>query len=153
MDSALIVIAMRWLHVASAAVLVGGLAFIAFCAPPAGKWPTDSDAQARVKQIEARFRVLLSIAVFGLLLSGLHQWVWLAPAYREVGPWAQGLIGVKVMVATVLLGLLWAVRLGMMARPGAAWWRWTCLALGALVMVLGAWLRFLRWTAAWEAGG
>ncbi len=137
-------VVMRWVHIGSAALLVGGMALIVLSAGPARSLMDDPDAKAVLKRIEFRFRWVLAAAVLGLILSGVYQWVVFGQVYQQIGGWALGLLSVKVLLATMLFALLWAFQVDSMLHPKAGLWRWINLSLAILVVMLAGVLRYIR---------
>tara|TARA_R110002111_G_scaffold226678_2_gene288298 strand:- start:363 stop:821 length:459 start_codon:yes stop_codon:yes gene_type:complete len=135
---------MRWLHIGSAALLLGGMALIVLSAGPAKSLMDNDDAKAVFRKIELRFRWVLAAAVFGLIVSGVYQWVIFGQVYQEIGGLALGLLSVKVLFATMLFALLWAFQVESMLHPKAKLWRWMNLSLAVLVVMMAGVLRFIR---------
>ena len=97
---------MRWIHIGSAAMVLGGLAMVVFSAGPAHGLMDDPSAAAVIRRIESRYRWVLAAAVVGLIISGVYQWVVFGQAYQGIGAVALGLLSVKVLLATALFALL-----------------------------------------------
>lgn len=147
MFNAIVVIVMRWLHVAAAGTLVGMLVFILLCAGPARAWMENELDAARVKRIERRLRGVMALAIAALVVAGLYNWGASAEMYAKGGVAVHAVLGVKVVLACVLIAVLWAQDVGLMGSAGARGWRMTCLGLALLVVLLGAVVRYLRLAA------
>ncbi len=145
----IIFVLMRWIHIGSAALVVGGLALIALSAGPVRSLIDNNDAAAVIRKIELRYRWVLAAAVFGLVISGVFQWVVFGQAYQEVGAVALGLLSVKVLFATALFALLWAFQVELMVHPKARAWRLMNLSLAVLVVMLAGVLRYIRLGETW----
>jgi len=137
-------ILMRWVHIGSAALLVGGMALIVLSAGPARSLMDNQDARGVLQTIEFRFRWVLAAAVLGLIISGVYQWVVFGQDYQQVGALALSLLSVKVLFATMLFALLWAFQVDSMLHPKAKLWRWMNLSLAVLVVMLAGALRYIR---------
>jgi len=137
-------IVMRWLHVAGAGTLVGLLVFIVLCAGPARAWMDNELDFERVKRIERRLRGVMAAAIALLITAGVFNWVASAAMYERAGVAAHAVLGVKVVLACVLIALLWAQDVGLMGAAAARGWRAACLVLALVVVVLGAVVRYVR---------
>ena len=143
MFDAIVPVVMRWLHVAATGTLVGLLVFIVLCAGPARAWLENEADFERVKQIERRLRGVMALAIAALVVSGLYNWGASAAMYERAAA-ALVVLGVKVVLACVLIAVLWAQDVGLMAHRQARGWRVVCLLLALLVVLLGAVTRSLR---------
>ncbi|MCC6679619.1 MAG: hypothetical protein IT445_01845 [Phycisphaeraceae bacterium] len=144
MSDAILSVVMRWLHIAGAAMLVGSLFFIVFCAGPAACWLENERDRSVMKQIERRLRLMMTLAAVALVLAGLYNWMLMAEQYRIAGPMSWGLLAVKVSLAAILIALLWAQDVGLMMHRSARSWRVACLTLALIVILLAAVVRYLR---------
>lgn len=144
MIQGLFFVLMRWLHLGSMAMLVGGLSLVVLSAGPAKALLRNEASAAVVRRIEARYRWVLMAAVFGLLVSGVYQWVIFGQAYQERGAAVLVVLSVKVLLATAVFALLWAFQVDSMVDDKARAWRWVNLSLAVLVLMLAGVVRFLR---------
>ena len=140
----IVFILMRWIHIGSAALVVGGLALIVLSAGPARSLMDNNDATAVIRKIETRFRWVLAAAILGLVISGVFQWVIFGQAYQKLGKIALGLLSVKILLATAFFVLLWAFHVESMVHPKARTWRLMNLSLAVAVVMLAGVLRYLR---------
>ncbi len=134
-------IAMRYLHIVSAIVAVGGLAFAAFCLTPAVRVLDDSFRASVMKLVQLRFRRVVWVAIFGLIVTGTYNWVRAAEAYKVMGAKGNALIGTKVLLAMVLFSIVAAESVGWLSpkKPGVL--TSVKLLLAAAVILLGSILR------------
>jgi uncharacterized membrane protein len=139
-----IFVLMRWLHLGSMAMLVGGLSLVVLSAGSAKTLLRDETAAAVVRKIEARYRLVLMAAVFGLVISGVYQWVIFSQAYQELGTTVLVVLSIKVLIATAVFALLWAFQVDSMVGDKARVWRWVNLSLAVLVLMLAGVVRYLR---------
>lgn len=135
---------MRWVHVGSAALLLGGMAMIVLSAGPVRPLLDHAEARAVIKKIETRFRWLLALAVLGLIISGVYQWVIFGQVYQEIGAVSLILLSIKVLLATALFAMLWAFQVESMVDPKARLWRVANLSLAVSVVLLAGVLRYIR---------
>ncbi len=135
---------MRWIHIGSAALLVGGMALIVISAGPVRSLIDNADAVLVIRKIEIRFRWAMAAAVLGLIISGVFQWVIFGQAYQELGGLALGVLSVKVLLATMLFALLWAFQVESMVHPTARLWRIMNLSLAVAIVLLAGVLRYMR---------
>lgn len=139
-----IFVLMRWLHLGSMAVVVGGLTLVVLSAGPAKSLLGDEASASVVRKIEARYRWALMVAVFGLVISGVYQWVIFGQAYQGQGTAILVVLSIKVLVATAVFALLWAFQVDSMIDDKARVWRWLNLSLAVLVLMLAGVVRYLR---------
>ncbi len=88
-------ILMRWVHIASAAVLIGGLIYArVVVAPMLGESSPEERAES-LDQLGSRFRPLVYAAIAGLVVSGLYSFL----LHRGHTPYYHAWFGVKVLLA------------------------------------------------------
>ncbi len=86
---------MRWAHISSAAVLIGGLIYARVVAAPVLR---DADPEERAEALEslaARFRPLVYAAIGGLIVSGLYNYL-MHPGHT---PYYHAFFGTKVLLS------------------------------------------------------
>lgn len=141
---AFIFMLMRWLHVGSAALIIGGLALIVLSASPIRALTRNEQLDAVIKQIEARYRWVLAAAVLGLVVSGIYQWIVFGQAYQELGAVVLIVLSVKILLAVMFFALVWAFQVDSMVGDQARAWRWVSLTLAVLVLMLAGAVRYIR---------
>ncbi len=134
---------MRWLHLASAAVIIGGLILFVISATPLRTLDRSEAVDKVINTIEKRYRWLLVASVMGLVVSGVFQWVTFGQAYQDNHA-ILAVLSVKVLVATALFALLWAFQVETMSGEEAKAWRWTNLALAVTVLLIAGGVRYMR---------
>ncbi len=144
MMSATLFLLMRWLHLLSMAVIVGGLTLIVLAAGPAKSLPNDPSVTNVIRRIEGRYRWALLVAVIGLILSGVYQWVAFGQTYQAGGALLLGILSFKVLLATGVFAMLWAFQVDSMVDDKAKAWRWVNLLLAVIVLMLAGVVRYLH---------
>jgi len=143
MDHAILQIAMRYLHILSAIIIVGGMIFISIALKPALRLLDDDRRQSFQDVLHRRFHRVVYLCFAGLLISGAYNWIRLAPAYHEMGPKGNAVIGVKVLLAAIAFVLIWGRSIGLIRLPDKA-----ChlinLHLMAIIILLAGLLRYWR---------
>lgn len=133
---------MRWAHIASAAILVGGLVYARFVAAPVvGSTPEErAEASARLNE---RFRWLVYAAIAGLVVSGVYNIL----VHRGHTPYYHAWFGVKVLLALhVFAAAVLAVRSTQVASDNEArrLRRMSGAVLSGLAVIgIGAYLRLI----------
>jgi uncharacterized membrane protein len=122
----------RWLHVVSAALLVGGLAYARVVAVPALETLPDDERAEAWSRLAWRFRPLVLAAIAGLLVSGVYNLL-IHPGHTQ---FYHMLFGIKMLLAVhVFVVSILAVK-----EPKPS--RMTSAAIsGLLVILLAAYLR------------
>lgn len=102
---------LRWLHITSAATLVGGFFYARMAAVPAGEVVSPESRERFAERAAAAFRPFSYAAIAGLLLSGLYT-IFTTPGHT---PRYHMLLGIKILLA---LHVFTAVQL--IGKPGRA---------------------------------
>lgn len=144
MDHPWIQVAMRYLHIVSAVAAVGGMAAILFCLSPALRLLDEAARESVLRVTLDRFTRLLWAAIVGLTLSGVYNWYMLAEVYRRLGPKGNALIGTKVLLALIMFAVVFARGAGLIRPQSPRTVLLLNLHLGAVVILLGSILRYLR---------
>ena len=135
---------MRYVHVVSAVVAVGGMAVILLGLTPAVRLLDDTFRDTVMKLALYRFTRLVWIAIGGLIVSGAYGWYLLAPQYSDMGPKGNALIGTKVLLAVIMFAVVFAQSAGLWRPKTPRTALMLNLHLGAVVILLGSILRCLR---------
>ncbi len=145
---AVVGIGMRWLHIGSALVAIGGTVVMMLVIWP-GLNVDDAEAGDLLKRdgvldwLDRRFGVLYYASLGGLAFSGLYQWVMLANDHARAGRLAEMLLLVKVTLAMVLFGMAWVEAVGMWQAPARVRLTWRLVVGASIVMIAGA-VRYVR---------
>jgi putative copper export protein len=136
-------ILMRWAHLASAAVLIGGLIYARLVVAP---MVVESSPEERAEALDGlgnRFRPLVYAAIAGLVVSGLYNFL----LHRGHTPYYHAWFGVKVLLALhVFAAAVLAVRSS--RAPGEEEARRLrrmsgAILSGLLVILIAAYLRLI----------
>lgn len=87
-------IVMRWAHIASMAVLLGGVAYARLVAFPAVDKAGGEDRPAIFEWLAARYRPLMYAAIGGLILSGLYNFL----THTGHTPYYHMWFGIKILL-------------------------------------------------------
>ena len=132
---------MRYLHIVSAVLAVGGMCCVPLCVRPAVRLLDDDLRESVLKIVSTRFHRILGLCIAGLLISGVYNWVQNAAVYKAMGPKGNALIGTKVLLALVMF-VVAGLGVGGMVKPKAA--GMINIHLAAVVLLLAAVLRYYR---------
>lgn len=144
MSEHILPVVMRYVHVVSAVLAVGGLAFLITCFSPAIRLLEDSLRQSVYKLAHDRFLRVLWIAIGGLTISGVYNWYLNFEAYRKLGPIGNALIGTKVLLAVIMFTLVIARSAGLINPKNPKLLPMINIHLAAIVILLASILRVLR---------
>ncbi len=144
MDNAILQIVMRYLHVVSAIIAVGGLAFVSLALLPSLRLFDESFRGSLMQALHQRFQRVVWLCVGGLVLSGTFNWMALAGQYKSMGPLGNALIGTKVLLAVILFAVIWAHGAGFGRDKSPRFWLMMKLHLAAVIILLGSVLRYFR---------
>lgn len=142
MDNIILAVFMRYLHVVSAIVVVGGMSFILLCLTPATRLLDEQFRQSLLKLVHGRFLRIVWVSIAGLVISGVYNWMMLAGIYKKIGPKANALIGIKVLLAVILFAIVAARSLGLLTNHKRV--LMINIHLAAIVILLGSILRYYR---------
>src|SRR5439155_242942 len=141
----LVNVILRWLHIASAVVLLGGFLLIALAVEPALRGKPEWEALSEA--IRRRYKRISHTAIGLLLITGFYNYLELAvPKARAAGIAAEynGVMGIKILLALAVIGisiaLLSPLRLSQESRGR---WLMVNAVLGLAVLAAGAFLRRL----------
>ncbi len=130
---------MRWIHIASAIILLGGFVFARFALAPALGDMRDSDRRAFADRVASRFRPLLVTVVVAIAGSGLYNYL----TKENYPPRYHMWMGIKLLVVLHVLaaGLLYATATTDENRRRR---QATGIVIsGAIIVLISGWLRYL----------
>ena len=129
----------RYLHIASAITLMGGMIFAAIAWLPALR-TAGADGQSMSDAIAARFRPWFAAAIAGLLLSGFYNYMRHAAA-KDVPTMYHMVFGMKFLLALHVFAVGW-LSLGR-GNPKRGRQISGVVISGLVIIGLSAWMRFL----------
>ncbi|NIP85561.1 MAG: hypothetical protein GTO03_08350, partial [Planctomycetales bacterium] len=88
------------------AMLVGGMIFISVALKPALKALDDERRQRFQQTVEGRFKRVVYLCFLALVISGAYNWIRLADQYKAMGPKGNMVIGIKVLLAMIMLAII-----------------------------------------------
>jgi uncharacterized membrane protein len=147
-DALPLVVLMRWVHVGTAIVVLGGSVFMRFVLMPAAAPMPEADHDALRGRIMGRWKrfVMMGIALF--LISGFYNYLVVAvPGHKGDGLY-HGLMGTKILLAFVVFFFASALTgrskgLEGIRRNSRKWLAVTIL-LAAIVSAIGGFLKVAR---------
>ncbi|MCC6578840.1 MAG: hypothetical protein IT440_00225 [Phycisphaeraceae bacterium] len=142
MDHPVLIVLMRFLHITGAILAVGGLSFIAACFRPSLKSLPQDQRDALAGAVRGRFLKVQLIAIALLVISGVYGWILSAAAYKAIGPAANAMIGIKVLLALILFAVVWMRSSGILKSDKLA--GMINLHLAAVIILLAGILRYLQ---------
>ncbi len=126
---------LRWLHIASAATLVGGFLYARMAAVPAGEAISPENRERFGERAAAAFRPFCYAAITGLLISGLYT-LFTTPGHT---PRYHALLGVKLLLALHIFAT--AVLVGQPGRSGRPRMMTGAFVSGLAIILISAYLR------------
>jgi uncharacterized membrane protein len=138
METALGVL-MRWIHITSIVIAVGGLIFARFALHPSLARLPEAQRQSVVDGIASRFSPWIWAALAGAVVSGLYNFL-TKPSYP---PGYHMWFGIKALLALHIIAVLI-----LLARPRGSYekrarWMSGVIASGLAVFAISAYLRWI----------
>lgn len=128
------VVLLRWLHVASACLLVGAAFFVAFLLSPATRELDESSRRSLDSRVRRGFKMLVHTCILLSLISGTYNLIVNRDAYHRTLPLSHALLGLHVLLA---LGVF-VVLLLILARreTSRGYLTWVRLTVGLLLLAI-----------------
>jgi uncharacterized membrane protein len=105
-DNMAMILAMRWLHILSVVVAVGGVFFMRMILWPAAEAVlTDEQHKALRARVVGRWKFVVHGAIFLLLVSGLYNYLVVTRPLHEGQAIYHALFGIKFLLALVVFFL------------------------------------------------
>jgi len=143
MTAEVISILMRWAHIVSAVVLIGGIIYARLVAFPALAGAEEEDGAVPLfERLTLRYRHMVYAAIAGLVVSGLYNFL----MHRGHTPYFHMWFGIKVLLALhVFAGAILAVRSSHTHEQEAARARRMTgvIIVGLLIILISAYLRLI----------
>jgi uncharacterized membrane protein len=141
----LVALVMRWLHLLSAILMLGGAVFMRFILLPAASSTLDADTHDRLRAaILPRWRRAIMVYVTLFLVSGFYNFFMVGlPAHRQ-DPLYHALFGIKFLVAMAVFAIAMMLvgkkqRFGANAPAVAA----IMIALAVLVVLIAGYMKVM----------
>lgn len=143
MGGAVIEVVVRYVHVLSAVILVGGMIFVSVAVKPALKVLGDDQRRDFQDIMHKRF-VRVAFGCFAaLFITGAYNWMKLASEYKAMGSKGNAVIGIKVLLAVIAFLIVWTRSIGLLKLSGKVC-RLINLHLAAIIILLAGLLRYWR---------
>jgi uncharacterized membrane protein len=141
-------IAMRWLHILSAVVLVGGAVFTRFALLPAASAVLDDATRQTLRAaVLGRWKGIVHTGIFFFLVSGFYNYLTFTRHLHDGQALYHALFGVKFLLALVVfaLAILLTSNKAYAARIQANHGKWTgvLVALAVVVVLISGYMRFI----------
>ena len=140
---AILDIVLRYLHVMCAIIMVGGMIFISLAVRPALKTLEEGPRESFQQVMQRCFHLAVYLCFVGLLISGVFNWMKLAAEYKQIGPQANAVIGIKFLLAVIVFGVIAGRTSGVLKLSGKVC-HMLNLHLVAIIILLAAVLRYWR---------
>lgn len=125
----------RWMHIGSAIVLLGGTICLKLVVGPALK----DQSQELKEAVRGRWKRFVHVAIAGLLLSGIYNYIRALPLHKGDGLW-HAMVDTKIIlalgvffIASVLAGRSKGTQ---KFRDNAAKWTTIAILLGLLIVAM-----------------
>lgn len=139
---------MRYVHIVSATVAVGGMACILICLSPAVRVLDDSFRDSLMRLVHHRFLRVVWVCIAGLTVSGIWKYVQVRHEYDaiQVGGMklAHMLIGMKMLLAITLFAIVFLRSVNLIQPRNPRTLIMINLHLAAVIILLGSVLQYLR---------
>lgn len=141
-------VVMRWVHVLTAIVVVGGVIFMRLVLAPVSRAQLDPAAGQQLREaIMGRWRKVVHAGILLFLVSGLYNYFFVT-RYAHEAPVYHMLFGIKFLLALVVfaLALMLTSSKGYAARvqANAAAWTGVLITLAVLTVMLGGYMKALH---------
>ncbi|MEO8130307.1 MAG: hypothetical protein ABJF23_03075 [Bryobacteraceae bacterium] len=132
-------ILMRWMHIISVVTVIGGLLYASIVIGPAlSALPPESRTKF-ADAVNSRFRPVLRLAVFFLIVSGLYNLV----TKQNLPPGYHMWFGIKMLLALHVIAVSFLLSSSSVSQERRARMTVGVVISGAVIVLLSAYLRFL----------
>jgi uncharacterized membrane protein len=134
----------RWLHVATAAVAIGGAFFMRLLVPRGLAQLEPEQQKAVFLKLRRGFKMLIHTSILLLLVSGIYNTWGNWGIYNQIAEKAHPLWGTHVLLGLIIFGIALYVLIG--KEPPAKYAKWMAvnLILMALTLAMAAALKYVR---------
>jgi uncharacterized membrane protein len=133
--SEIVLVLTRWLHIASVAVLVGGMLYARVAMFPALKVLPSEERMEVFSRAARRYGRIAVAAILGLLLSGTYTIL----AFPGRSPRYHMVLGIKILLALHVFAVAVILASGRARRPARA--LTGAVITGLIIIAISAWLR------------
>jgi len=152
-ETNLIIILFRWIHIATACVAVGGVFFIRIVFPIGLRALDAESAHAMLLKTRRVFKMVVHTCILLMLISGTYN-AWMNwPKYTAMNAGlGHSLFGVHLLLALIVFSILLWVLAG--KEPKATHLKWMTVTLGLMFLTIAAAsvLKYARETSTKSAG-
>lgn len=139
---------MRYVHIVSAVVAVGGMACILICLSPAIRVFDESFRDSLMKLVHHRFIRVVWVCIAGLTISGIWKYIQVRHEYDAIVvggmKLAHMLIGVKMLLAVILFAIVFLRSVDLIQPRNPRTLLMINIHLAAIIILLGSVLQYLR---------
>lgn len=139
-------IVLRVLHVGSAIALLGGTLFFLVVMLPSLRLMEEGLRDSVLQIARKRFYRIAHPALLLLVLTGFYNFSQYLDDYKKASKAVHGLLGVKILLALIILFIVFAQTFGVLKGCPKRWAKIN-LALGVVIVILAAIVRSLRLSA------
>jgi uncharacterized membrane protein len=140
----LLAILFRWMHIAAAAVAIGGAFFMRILVPRALAGLEPAQREEIFLKLRRGFKMVIHTSILLLIVSGVYNTMGNWKAYNEIPALSQPLWGTHVLLALFIFSIALYVLAGKMPPAKHAHWMALNLLLMALTLAVAAGLKYVR---------
>lgn len=139
---------MRWMHILSAIVALGGVIFIRFVMMPSAQQVLDDETHAKLRAtITRRWMKFVHTCILLFLISGFYNYLVIQRPIHDGQAIYHALFGVKFLLALVVFALAvaltslkpWSEKL----RANAKFWLMLLIALAVIIVGISGFMKFI----------
>jgi uncharacterized membrane protein len=145
----LLLILMRWVHLAAASIAIGGVFCTRVILPWAAKAVDEPAREQLLLRWRRRFKMVIHTCILLLLISGIYNSILQFGNYRANPPLLHGLWGLHILLALAAFGIAIWLLLG--SQPPRRHRTWSLVNL-VLLLVVVAVASTLKWARESQPG-
>jgi uncharacterized membrane protein len=136
---AVLAVLMRWLHIISVIILLGGMVYARFVLAPVLTALPEAEKGSIVVRSAEGFRTIILLAIFAILLSGLYNLITKPNIPSGYHMW----FGIKMLFVLHIFAVSFLLARSSVSEEKRNRLMTGVIVSGVLVTFLSAWLRFL----------
>jgi uncharacterized membrane protein len=144
--SGVVSILFRWMHIATAALAIGGLFFMRIILPAGLSVLDEAKREEVFLRCRRVFKMLIHTCILLLIVSGTYNSIRNFPQYKLDPPLLHGLWGLHILLALVIFGISLWMLMGKKAPAGHSRWGMVNVILLLLIVAVGSTLKWARET-------